>query len=101
MLNNLLKFKAMQKCYIILYDLRAPGRNYDGLYNAIKSYGTWGKITESTWAIVTDKDYVSIRNYLLQFIDENDRLMVIRSGQSAAWNNIIASDDWLKENLIL
>ena len=43
----------MNKCYIISYDLMAPGKNYELLYNTIKSYGTWGKITESCWIIVT------------------------------------------------
>ena len=36
---------------IIEYDLRSPGRNYDELYKAIKSYGVWAHITESTWFI--------------------------------------------------
>lgn len=36
---------------IIEYDLRSPGRNYDDLYRAIKSYGAWAHITESTWFI--------------------------------------------------
>ena len=91
----------MKKCYIIMYDLRAPGRNYAQLYDAIKSYQIWGKITESTWAIVTEADHVSIRNYLMQFIDSNDRIMVIRSGQHAAWNNTLANNEWLQKNLIL
>ena len=36
---------------IISYDLCAPGRNYDALYKAIKAYGTWAHITESTWFV--------------------------------------------------
>lgn len=91
----------MKKCYIIVYDLRTPGRNYAQLYDAIKSYQIWGKITESTWAIVTETDHVSIRNYLMQFIDQNDRIMVIRSGQHAAWNNALANNEWLQRNLTL
>ena len=44
--------------YIITYDLSKPGRNYDDLYQRIKSYGTWAKIAESSWAIVTDQTTV-------------------------------------------
>lgn len=100
--NGILNKKTdMKKCYIIMYDLRVPGRNYSQLYDAIKSYQIWGKITESTWAIVTEADHVSIRNYLMQFIDSNDRIMVIRSGQHAAWNNTLANNEWLQKNLIL
>ena len=87
-------------CYIILYDLRAPGRNYEELYQAIKSYGTWGKLTESAWAIVTIEDCTQIRDYLMRYVDKNDRIMVVKSGQEAAWNNAIARNDWLQQNLV-
>ena len=90
----------MEHCYIIIYDLRAPGRNYNSLYEAIKSYGTWGKLTESAWAIVTTDDYVQIRNHLMRYIDSDDRIMVIKSGQEAAWNNAKASSDWIKKNIV-
>lgn len=86
--------------YIIIYDLRAPGRNYENLYKAIRDYGTWGKISESAWAIVSLQNSVAIRDNLMKFIDSNDRLMVIKSGQDAAWVNAMASKDWLQENLI-
>lgn len=89
----------MYHCYIILYDLRAPGRNYEDLYKAIKSYGIWGKLTESAWAIVSDEDSVQIRNYLMKYMDSNDRIVVIKSGQEAAWNNARASNDWLQKNI--
>lgn len=87
-------------CFIILYDLRAPGRNYSELQTAIKSFGTWGKITESAWAIVTDNSSVEIRDYLSRYIDSNDRIMVIRSGEDAAWRKVIADSEWLKTNLV-
>ncbi len=87
-------------CYIVIYDLRAPGRNYESLYRAIKNYGTWGKISESAWAIVSSKNSVEIRNDLMKYLDRNDRLMIIKSGQDAAWVNAMASKDWLQANLI-
>lgn len=90
----------MYHCYIVFYDLRAPGRNYEDLYKAIKSYGTWGKLTESAWAIVTNEDSAQIRDYLMKYMDSNDRIMVIKSGQEAAWNNAKASNDWLQKNIV-
>ena len=33
--------------------------------------------------------------------DDNDRLIVIKSGQQAAWTNVMATNDWIKENIIL
>lgn len=89
----------MQKCYIISYDLRY-NRDYTALYNAIKSYGTWGKITQSTWAIVTPQTAEQVRNFLLNYIDNDDRIIVVKSGGVAAWHNAMANNDWLKENLV-
>lgn len=90
----------MAHCYIIIYDLCAPGQNYQELYGAIKSFSQWGKLTESTWAVVSDKSSADIRDYLRQFIDKNDRLMVVQSGCNAAWQNMMASNDWIRLNIV-
>jgi len=90
----------MEHSYIITYDLCAPGRNYDALYAAIKSYGTWGKLTESAWVVVSSHSSVDIRDYLLKFIDGNDRLGVFRLGQEAAWFKMMADNAWLQTNLV-
>jgi hypothetical protein len=74
-------------------------RNYDALYEAIKSYGTWGKITESTWAIVTNQNSNQIRDYLAKFTDNDDRIFVMKGGGEAAWQNVIAENDWLQKHL--
>ncbi|SEW23562.1 hypothetical protein SAMN04487827_2233 [Prevotella sp. khp7] len=87
-------------CYIVSYDLCMPGRNYDSLYQALKSFERWGKLTESTWAIVSNLDHVQIRDYLMQYMDRNDRLIVVLSGKSAAWNRMIADNQWVKENIV-
>lgn len=89
-----------EHCYIVLYDLCKPNKDYTSLYSALKTYSYWGKITESAWAIVTTQTYVEIRDNLKQYIDPDDRLIVIASGRSAAWTKTIASDQWLKDNLI-
>ena len=53
------------RCYIISYDLnKENGRDYNSLYKAIKSLSTWAKITESTWAVVTNKTAVELRDFL-------------------------------------
>lgn len=86
-------------CFIISYDLRGTGRNYDQLYAAIKSYGRWAHINESLWAVVTDKDAVAVRDHLTQYMDRNDRIFVIKSGVAAAWRSSMCKNEWLKENL--
>lgn len=89
-----------EHCYIISYDLVAPNRNYDELYKAIKAYPVWGRLTESTWAMVSSDNHVAIRDNLKKHIDDDDRLVVIQSGRSAAWTKIMASDNWAKQSLI-
>ncbi len=89
----------MRKTYLITYDLKQPGRNYQDLYNAIKSYGTWGKINNSTWLIKTSDSAVQIRDYLLSYLDYNDSLFVVKVEREAAWRNVKANNEWIKKNL--
>ena len=78
--------------YLITYDLKLPNRNYDNLYNAIKSLGDWWHYLESTWIIKTPYDLNHIQNTLLPQIDQNDRLLVIRViNQKTGW---LTKDAW-------
>lgn len=85
-------------CYIISYDLRAD-RDYDELYEAIKSYGTWAHILESTWGVVTNKTATEIRDHLQKHMDADDGLFVVKSAGEAAWRNVLCEDQWLKDKL--
>lgn len=84
---------------IIEYDLRQPGRDYDALYNAIKSYSAWAHVTESTWFIKTNETCVQVRDKLLALMDDNDRLFVGELSGTAAWCNTICDDQFLRDNL--
>lgn len=86
-------------CYIVTYDLRKPDRDYEKLYEAIKSYGTWAHVTESVWAVITARTAPQVRDHLLSFMDSNDRIFVVKSGVEAAWRNPICKNEWLKEHL--
>jgi hypothetical protein len=88
----------MNTTYIISYDV-AKGGQYEPLINAIKAYGTWAHITESTWAVVTSKEATQIRDNLIKFLPEGSRLIVVKSGTEAAWGDVLCSNDWLKKNL--
>ena len=84
---------------IISYDLCAPGRNYNTLYNAIKAYGTWARISESTWFVKTSSTCSQIRDDLVSHIDGNDRLFVGELEGTAAWNNTLCDSSYLMQNL--
>jgi hypothetical protein len=84
--------------YIVTYDLRKPGQNYDALIAAIKKY-TWAKVTESSWFIKTSDSASVVRDNLTRHIDSGDRLMVAALTGEAAWLNCIASGDDIKKLL--
>lgn len=88
----------MSACYIISYDM-AEGGDYDALFEAIKEYGTWAHLTESTWAVVTEYSAKEIRDDLGEHLPRGSRLIVVKSGVEAAWRNVLARNDWLRRNL--
>ncbi|PYG00174.1 CRISPR associated protein Cas2 [Georgenia satyanarayanai] len=86
--------------YLVTYDLTAPGRNYDDLYEAIKSYGTWAHVVESVWEICSDTTTAAhVRDHLGQFLDGNDKIFVTVVGRESAWRGLRESlTAWLKKN---
>lgn len=87
-----------ENTYVISYDLHGDG-DYNELFEAIKSYGTWAHITESTWAVVTSSTAKNVRNHLDEYLPKGSRLFVVKSGTEGAWRNVICSNEWLKKNL--
>ncbi len=84
--------------YLVTYDLtQGSSSDYEELYDAIKSYGTWARVTESSWMVVTDNDQSEIRDHLGEFLRSGDRLFVLKSGKAAAWRNVRARNEWLKK----
>lgn len=87
--------------YLVTYDIREPSTPdvYEKLHAAIKSYSAWAHITESCWCILSDKKATEVRDHLNGLMRAQDRLMVLKSANVAAWRNVICRDEWLKENL--
>lgn len=84
--------------YLISYDL-SDTEKYNELYEKIKSYGRWAHITESFFAVESEKSAKEIRDELLDIIGDDSSLMVVRSAHEAAWHNVLCSNEWLKKNL--
>ncbi|MBN8843447.1 MAG: hypothetical protein J0H88_09380 [Sphingomonadales bacterium] len=78
--------------FIISYDLRAPGRNYDGLHKALRDYA-FAKPLESFWLIESTASAGAIRNTLKAHIDKNDRLVVIEFTTNAGWATFGIQED--------
>ncbi|ENZ0175286.1 hypothetical protein ACF958_004121, partial [Providencia rettgeri] len=80
--------------YLISYDL-IKNKDYEKIYDAIKSFGTWARVTESVWVITSDLSSTEIRDNLSEHMDSDDRLLVLKSSGVAAWRNVRCSNEWL------
>ena len=70
----------MLATYLIIYDLRNPGRDYIALYEAIKSLSNdWQHPLTSTWFVsnVNVSSANDIFERLKPLIDNNDNLFII------------------------
>lgn len=65
------------KKFLITYDLRKAGKNYNDLYQAIKDLGDWQHPLESTWVVRSNSTANVIFNKLFATMDQNDSLFVI------------------------
>lgn len=76
----------------ISYDLKKPGRNYDDLYETIKSAHSWAHAMDSLWFISTGESVETWSNRLRQVMDQNDWLFVVDiTGQSC--------NGWMKKEI--
>lgn len=79
MLNNL----------FISYDLMSPGQNYDKIIEAIKYLGSWAKIHQSYWYVKSSYSAKEAADYISQYMDRNDKLLVLNSSTNDAyWYNL-------------
>jgi len=63
--------------YAVNYDLRAPGRDYSGLWTAIQGCGEWWHFLGSTWLVNSSLTAEEIWQRLSPYVDRNDLLLVI------------------------
>ena len=90
--------------YCISYDLKHPGRDYNSLYDAIKSFRIWWHQTDSVWLIVSKDSAIDIRSKLIKHLDSNDKLFVVALKREWAavgfndkeynWLKSISGDNW-------
>ena len=86
--------------YIVTFELKDSAVQ-PGLWEALKSYSSYCPLNATSWAIMTDKKAIEIRDHLATKLGPDDRLFVIRSGSEGAWRNSYGkeNDEWLKKNL--
>jgi len=88
--------------FLITYDLKAPKKDYEGLYEDIKKCGSsWVRPVGSVWLIETDRTTEEVAEILTGHLDEDDRLFVAQcEGKWASFNLETADIEWLKENSV-
>ncbi|HVW64134.1 MAG TPA: SinR family protein [Nitrosospira sp.] len=70
--------------YLVTYDLKAPGRNYQPVYDYLKRF-IYCKKLESVWLVQTSLSASTIRDNLERLIDANDVIFVVQITASADW----------------
>lgn len=85
--------------YLITYDLKTPGKDYNVLYDKIKSLGDNFHPLESTWFVKSNSSAESISTYLRTVMDTNDYVFVVEitKKQRQGWMSKTAWD-WLRTN---
>lgn len=88
---------------IITYDLNKSDKNYEGVFEAIKSLGNWAKYQKSAWYVNSSHTASQARDIVWAKMDSNDSLMVVdATNNQAAWNGLsdqvstYIKDQWSK-----
>jgi hypothetical protein len=92
---------AMQeKTYLVLFQI-AERANRDNMREGLRSFESYCPLTNTAWAIVSEKSAAELRNQLGKFVVKPDRLYILELGHSGAWRNAISEkhSEWLKANL--
>lgn len=74
--------------YLITYDLRAPGRNYDSLHRLLGTTWKGKKLAESVWVASLKGPASAVRDFIRTTIDRNDRVVVIELKAPFDWASI-------------
>jgi len=83
---------------MIVYDLEKRGESYEPLLNALRNLGAL-HVLYSKWVLRTNYSAEQIRNYLQQFIDAKDLLLVVGLTGEAAWTGLFVTSEQLKQAL--
>ncbi|ABD27153.1 hypothetical protein Saro_2717 [Novosphingobium aromaticivorans DSM 12444] len=81
---------------LLTYDLKAPGRNYEPVFDYIKANYTWCKGAESVWLLETTATTTKVRDDVKALVDDNDIVFVVQITRNWASLNYYCGD-WLNK----
>jgi hypothetical protein len=75
--------------YLVSYDLLKPGKDYQPLWTALGNLGAERRLA-SQWSVTLQNTTpLNVANYLIQFMDNNDRILVTEMPGNYAYRNLI------------
>lgn len=84
--------------FSVTYDLVAE-KDYEALIDRLKELDTV-KVQLSHWLLSADNTANEVKDHLAQYIDDDDKLMVIEFTKRPAFTKAFAgTNDWLNEHL--
>jgi hypothetical protein len=84
---------------LVTYDPNNPKRDYSDLLDEIGSYSNI-RLSDFAYAIITDKPPSRICGELKQYIDANDKILVINLKRPFDGYGSDEVNDWLKKTLV-
>ena len=85
--------------FLISYDLNVPGRDYEKLYEVLKSAEGWWHYLDSTWVLSTKESLSSWQKKIHDAIDDNDSYLIVDiTGQSLSGWLPKKAWEWLKNH---
>lgn len=86
--------------YMVNYDLRKPGRNYDDLYAEIRNSSRYAHVAESAWIVGSSESAEQLLERLAHWLDGSDTLLVTQ--MSSSWAGIDLDPRivaWMRSNV--
>lgn len=80
--------------FLVSYDLKSPGRDYTGLYDALKAKGPWWHYLDHTWLISTNQTAQNIWDAMRPHITTADRVLIVRIDASTTYSGWLPKDAW-------
>ena len=87
------------KIYLVTYDLHVRGQNYTDLLVKIKESAMWARLSESSYAVGTEKTPQQLFDHLKTSLDSNDHLYIITIAKPYIGVGTEEVNKWLENNL--
>jgi CRISPR/Cas system-associated endoribonuclease Cas2 len=84
---------------LVTYDLNSPGQRHADLLEFLKKTFAWAKLSESSYAISTNKTPAQVFAQLKPYIDKNDQIYVLTLSRPYMGLGKKEVNDWLERNL--